>query len=137
MAGVDLAPTHPVFATLDNAFHELTKYVVARRYHDPKDRCSQKRNDDNQKSFASAVEVAEQLKPDDPLFCFSASQLTARAKVFLSGFPGEVTFAVKSNPSIQVIKTLAAAGVKAWDVASVYEMALVSRAHRPDALSLP
>ena len=91
---------------------------------------ARKENDDNQ-SFASAVEVAEQLKPDDPLFCFSASQLTARAKVFLTGFPGEVTFAVKSNPSIQVIKTLAAAGVKAWDVASVYEMALVSRAIGP------
>lgn len=89
-----------------------------------------KDSDDNQ-TFASAVEVADQLKPDDPLFCFSAAQLTARVKVFLAGFPGEVTFAVKSNPSIQVIKTLAAAGLKAWDVASVYEMALVSRAIGP------
>ncbi len=82
-------------------------------------------------SFANAAAVAEALKPDEPLFCFSASQLKARAAMFISGFPGEVTYAVKSNPSTLVIKALSEAGIKAWDVASVHEMAAVSRAVGP------
>lgn len=82
-------------------------------------------------TFANAAAVAAELKPDEPLFCYSAPQLAARAGVFLSGFPGMVSFAVKSNPSIPVIRTLGEVGVKAWDVASVHEMALVSRAVGP------
>ena len=45
--------------------------------------------------------------------------------MFIKNFPGLVTFAVKSNPSPQVIATLAAAGLTTWDVASVHEMKLV------------
>lgn len=82
-------------------------------------------------TFANAAAVAQQLAPDEPLFCFSAPQLTARAGVFLRGFPGLVTYAVKSNPTLQVIKALSDAGVKAWDVASVHEMARVTRAIGP------
>jgi ornithine decarboxylase len=78
-------------------------------------------------TFKSAAAASLALQPDAPLFCFSAAQLGERAKVFLQGFPGQVTFAVKANSSPQVIKVLAAAGVKAWDVASVFEMATVSK----------
>ena len=78
-------------------------------------------------TFETAAAASLALKPDAPLFCFSAPQLHARAQIFLKGFPGEVTFAVKANSSSQVIKGLADAGVKAWDVASVHEMAMVSK----------
>ncbi len=78
-------------------------------------------------TFETAAAASLALKPDAPLFCFSAPQLQARAQIFLKGFPGEVTFAVKANSSSQVIKGLADAGVKAWDVASVHEMAMVSK----------
>jgi ornithine decarboxylase len=77
-------------------------------------------------TFESAAVASRDLQPDAPLFCFSAQQLRERAEVFLKGFPGEVTFAVKSNSSPQVIKVLAETGIKAWDVASVYEMAMVA-----------
>jgi ornithine decarboxylase len=76
-------------------------------------------------TFPTAAAAAKALAPDTPLFCFSAQQLRERAEVFLKGFPGEVTYAVKSNPSPLVIKALADTGIKAWDVASVHEMALV------------
>lgn len=75
--------------------------------------------------FADAAAVAGALTPDDPLFCFSPAALKAEAHVFLSRFPGLVTYAVKSNPTPQVIHTLAEAGIEAWDVASVQEMELV------------
>jgi ornithine decarboxylase len=78
-------------------------------------------------TFESAAQVAQDLQPDAPLFCFSAQQLRARAEIFLKGFPGEVTFAVKSNSSPQVIRVLGETGVKAWDVASVHEMAMVAK----------
>ena len=78
-------------------------------------------------TFESAAAASLALQPDAPLFCFSAEQLRARATVFIKGFPGETTFAVKANSSPQVIRVLADAGIKAWDVASVHEMATVAK----------
>jgi ornithine decarboxylase len=53
--------------------------------------------------------------------------LQAKARKFIGGFPGMVTYAVKSNPSEEVIENLAAAGVRGFDVASPFEMRLVKR----------
>ena len=83
--------------------------------------------------FADAPDVARTVQPEAPVFCFSAPELTARARTFLDGFPGEVAYAVKSNPGPHVLKTLAAAGVAVFDVASVEEMADV-RAAAPRAV---
>jgi ornithine decarboxylase len=74
---------------------------------------------------ANAAEMSRGLDGETPIFCFSASALKARAGLFLNGFKGETTFAVKSNPSREVVATLAETGIKAWDVASVTEMELV------------
>ena len=76
-------------------------------------------------NLADAIEVARELNPEEPLFCFSRNQLLERLKLFQEGFPGTVSFAVKSNPSKQVLETLAAGGLAHWDVASVQEMAAV------------
>lgn len=78
-------------------------------------------------TFKDAAAVAQELQPDVPMFCFSAAQLRDRAQIFLKGFPGEVTFAVKSNSSAEVIKVLAETGIRGWDVASVHEMAMVGK----------
>jgi len=83
--------------------------------------------------FADAVDVARAVQPEEPVFCFSAAALAGRARAFLDGFPGEVAYAVKSNPGSHVLKTLAAAGVAVFDVASVEEMADV-RAAAPCAI---
>ncbi len=74
---------------------------------------------------SDAAAVSALLQPDEPVFCFSASALAARAHQFTKNFPGLVTFAVKSNPSVEVIRSLAANGITSWDVASVHEMKLV------------
>jgi len=75
--------------------------------------------------YADAPAVARLLQPEEAVFCFSAETLTARLTRFTAGFPGKVSFAVKSNPSREVAAALAAAGLAHWDVASVQEMALV------------
>jgi ornithine decarboxylase len=78
--------------------------------------------------FADAAAVAAALKPEESVFLFSARELKSRARQFLDHFPGTVSYAVKCNPSREVIATLAEAGVKDWDVASVQEMAAVAAA---------
>ena len=82
--------------------------------------------------YADALSVADTMQPEEALFCFSADTLKQRLARFTAGFPGTVSFAVKSNPSREVATTLAEAGLKHWDVASVQEMALV-HAVAPDA----
>jgi ornithine decarboxylase len=82
--------------------------------------------------FADAKAVALALQPEEPVFLFSASELKSRAKQFIDNFPGQVTYAVKCNPSSEVLFTLASSGIKTWDVASVHEMGYV-RAVSADA----
>ncbi len=83
-----------------------------------------------QSHFADAREASVALQPEESAFCFSAAALRSRLKLFTDGFPGTVSFAVKSNPSTPVVATLAQAGLQHWDVASVHEMALVRQASR-------
>lgn len=63
--------------------------------------------------------------PGHPVLCFAPDILAARAKRFLNEFPGQVTYAVKSNSSLPVLATLTAAGLKGFDVASVGEIEAV------------
>lgn len=72
-----------------------------------------------------AAAVAHAMQPEEAVFCFSATALNDRLRQFRDGFPGTVSFAVKSNPAREVIVALADGGLKHWDVASVHEMALV------------
>ncbi|APZ51643.1 type III PLP-dependent enzyme [Salipiger abyssi] len=72
-------------------------------------------------------------RPDDPVFFFCPLRLAQVAERFQSGFPGLVTYAVKANPAPEMIDGLVAAGIRAFDVASPAEMALV-REHCPDAV---
>ncbi len=76
--------------------------------------------------YTDALAVANVLQPEEAVFCFSEDTLRQRLDIFTAGFPGTVSFAVKSNPSREVAAALAAAGLKHWDVASVHEMALVA-----------
>ena len=64
-------------------------------------------------------------EPDYPSFLFSSRELTRSAKVFKKGFDGLLTYAVKCNPSPHILSQLHDEGVKAYDVASNTEMALV------------
>jgi ornithine decarboxylase len=66
--------------------------------------------------------------PDHPVLYFSPDRLWRRAKRFLSGFPGRVTYAVKANDRPEVLDVLAQAGVTGFDVASPAEMRAARRA---------
>ena len=76
--------------------------------------------------WANPSEYLKQHRPDAPVMFFSPKVLQETAARFLNGFPGMVTYAVKSNPDDIVIQNLAAAGLKGFDVASPAEMEQIS-----------
>jgi ornithine decarboxylase len=77
--------------------------------------------------WASPSELIRTQNPENPVLVFAPTVLQATARRFLEGFPGLVTYAVKSNPDEMVIQNLIAAGVNGFDVASPFEIALIRR----------
>lgn len=61
----------------------------------------------------------------DPVHALRPHILAQQAALFLANFPGTPMYAVKVNPDPQVIDTLAAAGIRTFDVASIAEIELV------------
>ncbi|KFE36110.1 type III PLP-dependent enzyme [Thioclava atlantica] len=77
--------------------------------------------------WANPVEVIRTKQPDHPVLVFAPTVLQATARRFLRGFPGLVTYAVKSNPDEMVIENLVAAGLRGFDVASPAEIEMIRR----------
>jgi ornithine decarboxylase len=73
------------------------------------------------------------MKPDTAQIYVCPAEVQHMARRFQAGFGGLVTYAVKANPAPVILENLVAAGVRAFDVASVPEMAAV-RAVCPDAV---
>ncbi|WP_434620468.1 type III PLP-dependent enzyme [Tabrizicola sp. M-4] len=82
--------------------------------------------------WTNPTEFLRNQQPENPVLFFSPSALQAAARRFIDGFPGMVTYAVKSNPGEEVIENLAAAGVRGYDCASAFEIDLIRRL-APDA----
>ena len=83
-------------------------------------------------TFQSGQRAALALRPDSPVYCFRPKVLAADARMFVDAFPGKTAYAVKTNGKSFVLRTLAEAGIKTFDVASPGEFAAV-RAVAPDA----
>lgn len=73
------------------------------------------------------AEIVRSLRPENPVLVFAPTILQDRARQFIEGFPGLVTYAVKSNPEEAVITNLVAAGIRGFDVASPFEIDLIGR----------
>jgi ornithine decarboxylase len=82
-------------------------------------------------TWTNPVEYLRNQQPDLPVLFFCPATARSSARVFLEGFPGLVTYAVKSNPSEEMILSLAAAGVRGFDCASPSEIELVRRLAPP------
>ncbi len=77
--------------------------------------------------WTNPSEFIRSNQPEHPVLFMSPAVLQATARRFLDGFPGFVTYAVKSNPEEVVIENLAAAGIRGFDVASPFEIRLIKR----------
>ena len=82
--------------------------------------------------WTNPAEFLRVQDPADPVLLFAPSVLQAMARRFIDGFPGLVTYAVKSNPAEMVVQNLSAAGVRGFDVASPFEIQMIRRL-APDA----
>lgn len=68
-------------------------------------------------SFQHVDEVVRE-NPTQPVLCFSPRRVKENVDAFLKLFPGTVSWAIKSNPHPEVVRAVALAGVKAFDVSS-------------------
>ena len=82
--------------------------------------------------WTNPTEFLRNQQPENPVLFFAPHAVQATARRFLDGFPGLVTYAVKSNPGEEVVENLAAAGLRGFDCASGFEIALIRRL-APDA----
>ena len=75
--------------------------------------------------FDSVAQLLARKRTDTPVFCFYPQRFRAAARKFVAHFPGEVLYAVKANPHPLVLQWLSEGGIRAFDTASLAEIALV------------
>ena len=76
--------------------------------------------------YRSIDDMVADMRPEEPVQALRPATIATTAKWFLRHFPGDVMYAVKCNPDTRVLKILARAGVKHYDVASLAEVKLVA-----------
>ena len=77
--------------------------------------------------FKSVEELVNQLKPERPVYCIRKNSILSASKYFQKKFPGNILYAVKTNPHKEVIKTLIKSGINQFDVASIEEIKTVRK----------
>jgi len=75
----------------------------------------------------SALGVATTLTPAAPVTLIRPQAAARAARFFVEKFPGRSLYAVKANPSPELLRTLWDAGITHYDVASIAEVRLVAR----------
>ena len=78
--------------------------------------------------FSDAKAVVQALAPDEAVILNRPHAAQRAARFFTEKFPGKVLYAVKANPSPDLIRTLWDAGITHYDVASIAEVRLVREA---------
>ncbi len=82
--------------------------------------------------WTNPTEYLRTQQPENPVLFFAPSAAQAAARRFIDGFPGMVTYAVKSNPGEAMVENLSTAGIRGYDCASPFEIDLIRRL-APDA----
>jgi ornithine decarboxylase len=77
--------------------------------------------------WSNPTDFLKKQQPENPVLFFAPSAAQSAARRFIDGFPGLVTYAVKSNPGEAMVENLAAAGVRGFDCASPFEIDLIRR----------
>ena len=77
--------------------------------------------------FKSVEELVNQLKPERPVYCIRKNSILSASSYFQKKFPGNILYAVKTNPHKEVIKTLIKSGINQFDVASIEEIKTVRK----------
>ena len=79
------------------------------------------------KKFRSVEELINQLKPTKPVYCIRKQSIVVASKFFQKNFLGKVLYAVKTNPHVEVLKTILESGINNFDVASIKEIETIKK----------
>jgi len=77
--------------------------------------------------FNSADELVNAIRPVEPIYCIRPNSIKSACSWFKSNFPGEILYAVKTNPNEKVIKCIGENGINSFDVASINEIKLIRK----------
>jgi ornithine decarboxylase len=80
----------------------------------------------------SALGLATALRPVQPVTLIRPHAAERAARFFVEKFPGRSLYAVKANPSPDLLQILWDSGITHFDVASISEVRMVAKA-LPDA----
>jgi len=82
--------------------------------------------------FGSVDELVNKIKPIDPVYCIRPNSIKLACQWFKKSFPGQILYAVKTNPTEKVIRHIRENGIEKFDVASINEIKLIKKIF-PDA----
>ena len=77
--------------------------------------------------FNSVDELVNTIRPVDPVYCIRPNSIKAACGWFKNKFPGQILYAVKTNPNEKVIKHVGDSGINRFDVASINEIKLIKK----------
>jgi len=77
--------------------------------------------------FKNVDDLISQLKPERPIYCIRKNSIHVASKTFQNKFPGKILYAVKTNPNLEVLKTVIESGIKNFDVASIKEIESIKK----------
>ena len=77
--------------------------------------------------FTDVNKLVNVLKPVNPVYCIRPDQIKKSSDFFKNNFPGEILYAVKTNPNKFVLDQVYNNGIHNFDVASINEIKLIKR----------
>ncbi len=77
--------------------------------------------------FNSVDELVNTVRPVDPIYCIRPNSIKSACSWFKSNFPGQILYAVKTNPIQKIIKYIGESGIDRFDVASINEIKLIKK----------
>ena len=77
--------------------------------------------------FNSVDELINTIQPVEPVYCIRPKSVRSACGWFKNNFPGNVLYAVKTNPNEKIIKYVGESGVSRFDVASINEIRLIKK----------
>ena len=80
--------------------------------------------------FKTVDELVSQLRPEKPVYCIRKKSIQLASGYFRKKFPGKILYAVKTNPHLEVIKTISESGIDNFDIASIDEITIFNNSTR-------
>jgi len=77
--------------------------------------------------FNSVDDLVSAIRPVDPIYCIRPDSIKISCNWFKNNFPGNILYAVKTNPHEKVIKYIGESGITNFDVASINEIKLIKK----------